>query len=73
MLAKQEWKKERLMKNERHVCLAGNCLAVDRLLNRQLLPLEPYILGLTELSFALSTVEFPCPNSNLIAPQRIVH
>jgi len=73
VLAKQEWKKERPMKNERHVCQAANCLAIDRLFNRQLPPLEPYILGLTELSFALSTVELPCPNSNLIAPQGIVH
>lgn len=68
MLAKQEWKKERPMKGEKLVCQAANGLAVDRLLNRHLPPLEPYILGLTELSFALSTVEFPCLNSNLIAP-----
>ena len=31
MLAKQEWKKERPMKDERCMCQAANCLAVDRL------------------------------------------
>ena len=56
------------MKSEKLVCQAANGLAVDRLLNKHLPPLELYILGLTELSFALSTVEFPCPNSNLIVP-----
>lgn len=61
------------MKDERCMCQAANCLAVDRLLSRQLPPLEPYILGLTELSFALSSAEFPCPSSNLIAPQGVIY